>query len=118
LTVDIVLKSSDGELFGAHQRNLEVYTEGFPIAGSTVVSDPVCLEEAADVLHLMLQYTHHVRQPSLDTIPFTLLAALTEAAEKYMIYSAMEICKMKMMSVVKDVCRDQLGLTLLQAGNI
>jgi len=77
-----------------------MYTEGFPIAGSTVVSDsPVTLQESAKVLHLLLKYTHHTRQPSLDDISFTLLASLAEAVEKYMIYSAMEICKLKMMSV-------------------
>jgi len=104
LTVDIVLKSSDGQLLGAHQRNLEMYTEGFPIAGSTlaIVSDPVCLEETAEVLHLMLQYTHNIRLPCLDTIPFTLVASLAEAVEKYLIYSAMEICKVKMMHATND----------------
>jgi hypothetical protein len=96
LTVDVVLKSSDGELFGAHQRNLEMYTEGFPIAGSTVVSDPVSLEETAEVLHLLLRYTHHIRLPRLDKISFVLLVSLAEAVEKYMIYSAMETCRMQM----------------------
>ena len=99
LTVDILLKSSDGELFGAHQRNLEMFTEGFPIAGSAVVSDPVSLEETAEVLRLMLRYTHNTRLRSLDGITFSLLASLAEAAEKYMIYSAVEFCKIQMTSV-------------------
>ena len=85
MAIDVVLKSSDGELFGAHQRNLETYTEGFPIAGSTVVSDPVLLEETAEVLRLVLGFTHNVRPVNLDTIDFTLLASLAEAAEKYML---------------------------------
>jgi len=105
LTVDIVLKSSDGELFGAHQRNLEIYTDGFPIAGSTVVSDgsgPVPLEETAEVLCVMLNFTHHTRLPNLNNISFTFLASLAEAMEKYMIYSGMEICRMKMMHAKND----------------
>jgi hypothetical protein len=97
--VDVVLKSSDGELMGAHQRNLEIYTEGFPIAGSTVASGPVSLVEPADVLRLMLRYTHHTRQPNLDGVAFTLLASLAEAVEKYMVYSAMEVCRLQMTCV-------------------
>lgn len=96
MTVDVVLKSSDGKFLGAHQRNLEMFTAGFPIAGSAVVSEPVFLEETYDVLFLMLQYTHNVRQPSLDHIDFTSLSSLAEAVEKYTIHSAMEICKIKM----------------------
>jgi len=102
LTVDIVLKSSDGELFGAHQQNLEIYTEGFPIAGSTTSSAPVSLEETAAVLRLMLRYTHHTRPPNLDDISFTLLSSLAEAVEKYTMYSAMEFCKIKMTHAMDD----------------
>jgi hypothetical protein len=97
--VDVVLKSSDGELIGAHQRNLEMFTEAFPIAGTAVASDPVSLEETAEVLRLMLRYTHNARLSSLDDISFTLLASLAEAVEKYMIYSAVEFCKIRMKSV-------------------
>ena len=96
MTVDIFLQSSDGKLLGAHRRNLEMYTARFPIAGSAVISEPVFLEETYDVLSLMLQYTHNIRQPSLDDIDFALLASLAEAVEKYMIYSAIEVCKIKM----------------------
>ena len=94
-----MLESSDGELFGAHQRNLESFTKGFPIApGSTAVSSsaPVSLDETGDVLRLMLRFAHHTRQPALDDIPFALLASLAEAVEKYMIYSAMEACRVQM----------------------
>lgn len=101
LTIDTTLKSSDGELFGAHQRNLETYSdsEEFPIDGSATTSDPVCLEETADVVLLMLQFMHQIRQPTLDNISFSLLASLADAAEKYRIYSAMGVCKIKMMFV-------------------
>ncbi|KAE9387726.1 hypothetical protein BT96DRAFT_1078971 [Gymnopus androsaceus JB14] len=30
LATDIVLRSSDGVRFGAHTRNLEIYSDGFP----------------------------------------------------------------------------------------
>jgi len=100
LDIDVVLKSSDGELFGAHQRNLETFTEGFPIAASTVATEPVSLEETAEVLRLVLKFTHNIRSPNLDnTTDFTLLASLAEAVEKYMMYSPMEICRIQMMYV-------------------
>ncbi|KAF9472588.1 hypothetical protein BDN70DRAFT_818431, partial [Pholiota conissans] len=80
--------------FQAHMKNLELYSEGFPQAGSVKLdSDVPALEETADVLELMLQFMHHTRQPDLSEVSFTLLSSLAEAVEKYMIYSAMDICK-------------------------
>lgn len=102
LTVDVVLESSDGVLFGAHQRNLETYTEGFPIPGSAMVSGQVSLQETAEILRLILRYTHNVRVPRLDEISFDFLASLAEAVEKYMIYSAMEFCRVKMENAMGD----------------
>ena len=96
LGVDIMLKCSDGELFGAHRWNLKTYSEGFPLEGSETISDPVFLEETADVVRLMLHFMHQMRQPTLDNISFSLLASLAEAVEKYRIYSAMGVCKIKM----------------------
>jgi hypothetical protein len=97
LTIDVVLKSSDGELFGAHQRNL---TDGFLIAVSSIdTSDPVSLEETADVLGLVLRFMHNIRTPALDTIPFTLLVPLADAVEKYTMYLPMDICRRQMVSV-------------------
>lgn len=97
LTVDVIFKSSDGELFGAHQRNL---TDGFLIAVPSLgISDPVSLEETAEVLDLVLRFTHNIRTPALDAISFTLLVPLADAVEKYMMYLPMDICRRQMMFV-------------------
>ena len=90
------LNSADGQVFGAHQRNLEVFSDAFPTAGSTTANEVVNMEENAEVLQLMLQFMHNTRQPDLNKTPFSTLAPLAEAAEKYMIYSAMQICHIHM----------------------
>ncbi|KAF8152284.1 hypothetical protein B0H34DRAFT_774712 [Crassisporium funariophilum] len=98
LAVDILLKSSEGHIYGAHQANLESFSGGFPIAGSVSGVDDekgieVQLAENTSTLKLMLQFMHNVTQPDLDVIKFADAAALAEAAEKYMIYSAVQLCK-------------------------
>lgn len=87
-------------MFGAHQRNLENFSDSFPLAGSTTVDEVVVLEEKADVLRLMLQFMHNTRQPNLGEVSFSILAPLAEAVEKYMIYSAMQICHTHMEFVI------------------
>jgi hypothetical protein len=99
LTVDIVLKSSDGILLGAHSANLEMWSSGFPPASFRNPSgslDLVPLTEASDVLVLLLQYMHHHRQPDSRKFGFDILPRLAEAAEKYEIFSAMEVCRIRM----------------------
>lgn len=93
VSVDIMLKSIDGIIFGAHQKNLEFFSEGFPVAGSTVATEVVDLQENADVLRIMLRFMHNARVPELKSIQFSTVAPLAEAVEKYMIYSAMEVCR-------------------------
>jgi hypothetical protein len=88
----VKLNSSDGQVFGAHQRNLEVFSDAFPMAGSTTAKEVVTLEENAEVLQLILQFMHNTRQPNVSKLPFSTLAPLAEAVEKYMIYAAMQIC--------------------------
>ena len=92
-SVDITLESIDGITFGAHQKNLEFFSEGFPVAGSTVATEVVQLQENADVLRIMLKFMHNARIPELKNIQFSTIAPLAEAVEKYMIFSAMEVCR-------------------------
>ncbi|KAJ7123784.1 hypothetical protein C8R43DRAFT_1135837 [Mycena crocata] len=76
LEADVLLRSSDGVLYAAHSKNLELYSDGFPPASFAGADE--------------------IRQP--DSSNFELLAGLAEAAEKYMVYSesAMEVCKIQM----------------------
>ncbi|KAF9524872.1 hypothetical protein CPB83DRAFT_945509 [Crepidotus variabilis] len=94
-TIDVILKSSNGKLIGSHQAGLNQYSDAFPAVGFEV-TEPVELSETADVLQLMLYFMHHVRQPELKNLDFKVLAGLAEAAEKYSIFTAMDLCKIHM----------------------
>ncbi|KAJ7074714.1 hypothetical protein C8F01DRAFT_970452, partial [Mycena amicta] len=102
LPVDVILRSSDGKLLGAHLKNLEMFSEGFPPASfATTRSDNgkleiVPLTEDSKTLELLLQYIHNQRHPDLSKIGFTTVANVAEAAEKYFVYCAMDACKSQM----------------------
>jgi len=100
LCIDIVLKSSDGALFGAHKRNLEQYSAGFPAAEATVFDNIVTLSEKAPVLGPLLHFMHNTRQPDLSKLSFSTLELLAEAIEKYMVFSAMQVCRIYMEKAV------------------
>ena len=102
LPVDIVLKSSDGCLVGAHHDNLAHFSEAFPTPGSVKTTDtPVDLSEDGETLRLLMHFMHHHRLPNLAEHAGTLLnkptqlIALAEAAEKYLVYSAMGMCNIR-----------------------
>lgn len=95
--IDLLLESSDGIIFGAHKANLEQFSAGFPIAEATNSdNEVVTLSENGSVLRLILQLMHNTRQPDLRTIKFRTLELLAEAVEKYMIFSAMQVCMLCM----------------------
>lgn len=90
--------SSDGVLFKLHRRNLGLRTEGFPDVDTTipVQDEVVLLEEKASTLELLFQFVYPRRQPDLTKLEANELALLSEAAEKYNINSATQICMMCM----------------------
>jgi class 3 adenylate cyclase len=81
---------------------LEAHSEAFAAsppprcAASTYRNEVVDLTEPSSVLELLLQYMYRQPQPDLTTVCFSDLKGLAEAAEKYQVYPAMEICKMMM----------------------
>ncbi|TFK34131.1 hypothetical protein BDQ12DRAFT_727172 [Crucibulum laeve] len=92
---DLVLVSSDGIRVGAHSHCLELYSGGF-ISVLPTISATEALEETAEVLEILMYYMHNGRQPSSRNIPFHILQALAAAAEKYLVYSAMEVLNLQM----------------------
>ncbi|KAJ7307078.1 hypothetical protein DFH08DRAFT_758006 [Mycena albidolilacea] len=110
LIVDIFLRSSDGVLHAAHSKNLEMYGEGFPPSalvsvsrgGDTAQPEVVQMTEQSDIIELLLKYMHLQRQPDLSRHKFDTLAGLAEAAEKYLVYSAMDVCRIRMGLYVQD----------------
>ncbi|KAJ7496494.1 hypothetical protein FB451DRAFT_197256 [Mycena latifolia] len=97
---DMAVLSSDRVLFKVHRKNLEVHSDIFADATSTTKpengDDIVHLSESSDVLDLLFQYMYRQPQPDLDTVEFPIFAGLAEAAEKYVVYSALTLCRMKM----------------------
>ncbi|KAF7329096.1 BTB domain-containing protein [Mycena kentingensis (nom. inval.)] len=98
LVVDVVFRSSDGSLCGAHAKTLEIFAEGFPPASLLKENEPevVQLTEDSKTLELLLQYLHAGRHPALSSYAFPTVASLAEAVEKYQVYGAIELCKVRM----------------------
>ncbi|KZP05901.1 hypothetical protein FIBSPDRAFT_765209 [Athelia psychrophila] len=96
---DITFRSCDGILFKVHRKNLEVCSEGFsPPDGTIAGAEAVSLTEDGATLELLFQHMYFgpQRHPDLKKIEFKQLAELSEAAEKYQVYSAMETCHDRM----------------------
>ncbi|KAJ7472130.1 hypothetical protein FB451DRAFT_1399418 [Mycena latifolia] len=74
LEADILFRSSDGLLYEAHSKNLELYSGGFPPSSlATVGGDEreiVQMTEKSWVLALLLQYVHNQRQPDSTKFDF------------------------------------------------
>lgn len=54
------------------------------------------MEEDNAVIVLLLRYMHLSPQPDPTEFSFELLEQLAHAVEKYMIYSAMGVCRLRM----------------------
>ncbi|KAJ7350941.1 hypothetical protein DFH08DRAFT_862684 [Mycena albidolilacea] len=97
---DLTVCSSDGVLFKVHLKNLGTHSGVFAGAGDATRpengDEPVELSETADVLGLLFQFMYPQPQPDLRSLNFTVLAALAEAAEKYMVYPALAPCRLRM----------------------
>ncbi|KZP16107.1 hypothetical protein FIBSPDRAFT_794853 [Athelia psychrophila] len=94
---DITFRSCDGILFKVHRKNLESCSEGFsPPDGTIAEAEVVSLTEDGATLELLFQYMYPQRHPDLRKIQFEQLAELSEAAEKYQVYTAMETCHDRM----------------------
>ncbi|KAJ7824316.1 hypothetical protein B0H14DRAFT_2454070 [Mycena olivaceomarginata] len=104
LDADITILSADGVLFKVHRKNLEVHSDVF--AGAEDATRPengdeiVHLPENSDVLDLLFQYMYRQPQPDLNKVEFATIAGLAEAAEKYVVYSALEWCRMRMKEAI------------------
>ncbi|KAJ7907681.1 hypothetical protein B0H13DRAFT_1715765 [Mycena leptocephala] len=93
---DVTFQSSDGVLICVHRVNLQTHTEGFPPAEIATQEEVCPLSESSSTLEVLFQFIYLRRHPTPDNMPFAKVAALTEAAEKYQVYSAMNICHLRM----------------------
>ncbi|TFY63923.1 hypothetical protein EVJ58_g2972 [Rhodofomes roseus] len=95
---DILLSSCDGVQFKLHRQNLHMHSEIFPGEDVHAGDEIVYLSEDSATLDLLFQYMYRQPQPDLLHVEFEQLAKLAEAAEKYRVFAAMEICKVFMRS--------------------
>ncbi|KAJ7878419.1 hypothetical protein B0H13DRAFT_2279070 [Mycena leptocephala] len=86
---DMTVSSSDGVLFKVHRKNLEACSSVFANVENTTQS------QNGDETFI---YRHP--QPDLDALEFKTFASLAEAAEKYVVDSALTMCRMKMKASV------------------
>ncbi|KAF6742953.1 hypothetical protein DFP72DRAFT_935971 [Ephemerocybe angulata] len=93
IPVDLILRSSDKVLLGAHKANLEHFSDGFPSVDSVSDSEePVDLSEDGATLKLLLSGMHKQKLPALTGLEREQLVALAEAGEKYFVYGVMAAC--------------------------
>jgi hypothetical protein len=97
-SADVTFKSSDGVLFKLFKTHLGTTSAGFCAPDMIVVDEqPFSLEEPSNVLETLFQFIHpcpearQYRQPSVMDLEPKLFFAVAEAAEKYIVYGAMNI---------------------------
>ncbi|KAJ7473291.1 hypothetical protein FB451DRAFT_1089121 [Mycena latifolia] len=106
---DVVFQSCDGVLFGVHRLNLQTHTDGFPPEGFSTEGEICPLSESSSTLKLLFQFIYRRRHPTLENLAFAEVAALAEAAEKYQVFSAMNICYIRMKEFLPDHAADILS---------
>jgi hypothetical protein len=92
----VVFQSCDDVLFAVHRVNLETHTDAFPPPEISTEGEICLLSESSATLEVLFQFIYPRRHPTLEGLPFSDLAALAEAAEKYQLFSAMNICHIRM----------------------
>ncbi|KAF5380013.1 hypothetical protein D9615_006295 [Tricholomella constricta] len=99
---DVSFVSSDDVLFHIHRKTLEVNAGAFPPAEFDTHGEIAQLTEDAATLELLFQFIYPRRHPHLGSTPFESLALLAEAAEKYEVFAAMNVCWIRMRSFVPE----------------
>ncbi|KAI0710363.1 hypothetical protein C8Q72DRAFT_799343 [Fomitopsis betulina] len=99
---DITILSSDSVEFKVHRSKLHTHSEIFPGDELGSINETVCLSEDAATLSLLFLYMSEQPRPDLRLIDFEQVSKLAEAAEKYRVFPAMEVCKTFMWSSASD----------------
>jgi len=108
LSADITFKSSDNVLFKIHSKYLEATSAGFtPSSPVAINQEVVLLDEPSQVLEILFQFIHppteaqQYRQPTMTDVTSEILFAVAEAAEKYLVFGAMNVCLSRMDKIVE-----------------
>ncbi|KAF8958868.1 hypothetical protein BDZ97DRAFT_1840374 [Flammula alnicola] len=93
---DVIFCSGDGTHFHLQRKYLEANAGAFPGSEFDTRGEVVHLTESSDVLRILFGFVHPREHPDVEDLDFKTLAAVAEAAEKYEVFFAMNICKMQM----------------------
>ncbi|KAF9472920.1 hypothetical protein BDN70DRAFT_424489 [Pholiota conissans] len=107
---DITFISSDHVLFKVHSAYLSLNSMSFVPVGDHIFveAEPVALQEPSDVLEIIFQFieppteSRNFRQPDVDDLLRGLFFRVAEAAEKYVVYSAITVCLSSMRRAVEE----------------
>ncbi|KAF9523213.1 hypothetical protein CPB83DRAFT_747634, partial [Crepidotus variabilis] len=104
---DVLFQSSDGPIFKICRRHLQSASAGLAVSDHLVVDDePVYLQETSEVLEVLFQFIQppaegkRFRQPSVRDLEPRMFFAVAEAAEKYIVYGAMNTFSTHMYQMV------------------
>ncbi|KAF8159387.1 hypothetical protein B0H34DRAFT_796640 [Crassisporium funariophilum] len=93
---DVCFQSADSKLFYLQRKNLEAHTGAFPPSEFDTHGEITPLTEESAVLDILFQFVYPKRHPDLEGLGFDIVAGVAEAAEKYEVFSAMNICCIRM----------------------
>jgi hypothetical protein len=93
---DVTFRSNDRVLFQIHRKYLETNTGGLSSEGFMTFDEVIPLPEDSSTLELLFQFIYPMRYPTVMLMLFDTLLILAEAAEKYEVFAAMNICSMHM----------------------
>lgn len=96
---DVSFRFADGIVFRIHRANLNITAGGFPpnLIPNPMREEYVDLTETAGTLGLLFGFVYpKMRKTTLEKMKFEFLALLAEAAEKYEVFVAMDVCLVQM----------------------
>lgn len=115
---DITFCSADGTHFQLQRKFLEANTGAFPGSEFDTRGEVVHLTESDSVLRLLFGFVHPRKHPDVEELSFPLLAGVAEAAEKYEVFSAINVCKLQMRYAHFRRCIHRYSVYCLLPGNL
>jgi len=115
---DTKFRSRDNVIFHIHQKYLELAAEGFPssfsngLTATAKFDEIIPLTEMSTTLDLLFQFVYPKDQPDLLHLEFQAVMDLAKAAEKYVVYNAINVCQFRIKSVFAPSSFDDASLNL------
>lgn len=108
-SADLTFRSLDNILFKIHGKYLEATSAGLAPPPSTLIDRAyIELEEPSTILEILFQFIHppseykRYRQPDVRSVGLDIFFAVAEAAEKYIVFGAINLCMTRMRSVLSS----------------